>query len=77
MTSDCAGDQISQESADSNSVQAASTIGGHDRLNEAPRDWIMLELACDPDVVGSWDRYTIASVCQEALNALRGAVHQS
>ena len=37
MTSDCAGDQNSQGPNGPNSVQATSTIGGHDRLNEAPR----------------------------------------
>ena len=37
MTSDCAGDQNSQEPNGSNSVQATSAIGGHGRLNEAPR----------------------------------------
>jgi len=30
MTSDCAGDQVSKESADSTSVKAASAIGSRD-----------------------------------------------
>jgi len=37
MTSDCAGDQVSRKPDGSTSVKATGAIGGHDRLNEAPR----------------------------------------
>ncbi len=37
MTSDCAGDQVSQKPNGLTSVKATSAIGGHDRLNEAPQ----------------------------------------
>lgn len=37
MTSDRAGDPISKEPVGSNSVSAASSVGSHDRLNEAPQ----------------------------------------
>jgi hypothetical protein len=36
MTSDCAGDQVSHGPDGPTSVKAASAIGGHDRLTEAP-----------------------------------------
>ena len=36
MTSDRAGDPISKEPVGSNSVSAASSVGGHDPLTEAP-----------------------------------------
>jgi len=35
MTSECVGDQNSQESLDSTLVEAAGALGSHDRLNEA------------------------------------------
>ncbi len=38
MTSERAGDQVSQESVDSTLVKATSALGGHDRLNEAPQE---------------------------------------
>ena len=60
MTSDCAGDQVSQESADSTLVKATGAIGGHDRLNEAPQwlrdlsdaqDWCHLLIGLVPNTV--------------------------
>ena len=36
MTSDCAGDQVSQEPDGLTSVKATGAIGGRDRPNEAP-----------------------------------------
>ncbi len=37
MTSDCAGDQVSKSPTGSTSVKATGTIGGQDRLTEAPQ----------------------------------------
>lgn len=51
MTSDCAGEQVSNEPKSSDLVKAAGAIGSPDRLNEAPQVpyWFCMDVAiyCD------------------------------